>query len=435
MLLAVVLALGSKPSAVVLPAILLLVDWCIVSGSIGAVLGRRLWLHVASWSCLFLLFATGAVSALWRTEGLAGAGFERVGTTPIAYAFSQISAAGVYARVLIDPSAMSIDHGQEALEPTWTFLVGGAVVFGLMLLLVLGGVRRHWWVLIPASIMLCMLPTSSIVPLADPVADHRLHLALLPIVLGVVLLVVGVLRRVPENGRVPSTALVLVLLLAALGGEAAAVQVRNADYADPIRLWNTVAERRPRHVRGLVNRAAIALEQGRFEDAARDLSAAEGLQPTNPVVLVNLAILDLRDGRPESTLSRLKMAESARPDDPVLHAARGDAMRDLGRGEEAAAAYTVSLRLQPNDVVTLLARGNALASIDRLDEAALDFERAAELASDPGLRASARFNEGNMRFIQGARDEAIVAYEAALDADPSHAEAAPWLREARSNGG
>ena len=129
------------------------------------------------------------------------------------------------------------------------------------------------------------------------------------------------------------------------------------------------------------------------------------------------------------------MAEFARQDDPVLHAARGDAMRDLGRAEEATSAYSESLRLQPDNVVTLLARGNALASIDRLEEAALDFRRAAEMSSDPGLRASARFNEGNMRFIQGSMDEAIAAYEAALVADPSHAEAARWLREARSNGG
>ena len=435
MLVAVVLALGSKPTAVVLPAILLLVDWCIIAGTFRGVLARRRMLHVAVWSCLLVLLATGAIQALWKSEGLAGVGFQRVGTTPIAYAFSQVSAAGVYARVLVDPSAMSIDHGIEALEPRWTFVLGGTVVAGLLALLVLGGIRRKWWMLIPASIILCMLPTSSVVPLVDPVADHRLHLALLPIVLGIVVSLDWILRRVPEPGRLPATMLALVMLVATLAAEGAAVQVRNADYADPVRLWDTVAERRPRHVRGLVNRAAIALEQGRHDDAARDLSAAEVLQPNNPVVLVNLALLDLHGGRPEASLGRLQIAESARPDDPVLHAARGDALRDLDRNEEAVAAYTRSLRLQPDDVVTLLARGNALASIDRLEEAALDFGLAAASTSDPGLRASARFNEGNMRFIQGSMPEAITAYEAALVADPSHAEAARWLKEARANGG
>ena len=305
----------------------------------------------------------------------------------------------------------------------------------LLAWLVLGGIRRKWWMVIPASIILCMLPTSSLVPLVDPVADHRLHLALLPIVLGIVVSLGWILRRVPERGRLPATILALVMLVATLAAEGAAVQVRNADYADPVRLWDTVAERRPRHVRGLVNRAAIALEQGRHDDAARDLSAAEVLQPNNPVVLVNLALLDLHGGRPEASLGRLQIAESARPDDPVLHAARGDALRDLDRNEEAVAAYTRSLRLQPDDVVTLLARGNALASIDRLEEAALDFRLAATSTSDPGLQASARFNEGNMRFIQGSMSEAITAYEAALVADPSHAEAARWLKEARANGG
>ena len=433
-LVSIVMALGSKPTAVVLPALLLLVDWSIVAGSWRVLLDRRRGLHVAAWSCLLVLMGTGAVQSLWRSEGLAGVGFDGVGTTPIAYAISQVSAAGVYARVLIDPAAMSIDHGVEALQPTWTSISGILIITTLLVLLVIAIVRRAWWVVIPGAVLLCMLPTSSVVPLVDPVADHRLHLALLPIVIGVVAVAARTLKALPAAGRPAGAGLAAVLLAAILVGEGLAVRHRNADYADPVRLWNTVAERRPRHVRGLVNRAAIALQDGRYEDASRDLSAAEVLQPTNPVVLVNLALVDLHDQKPESALRRLAVASSVRADDPVLHAARGDALRDLGRNAEAVTAYGDSLRIQPGDVVTRIAMGNALASIDRLDEAAIEFRLAASGASDSGVRASARFNEGNMLFILERMPEAITAYEAALAADPSHSEAAFWLEEARSHG-
>lgn len=425
------LALVSKPVAVVLPAALLLVDRYVIAGDWRSVLVDRRTLHLASWACLSVLLLTDAVQALFRSDGLSGAGFVGTGVSSLDYLTAQISAVGVYARVLFDPGAMSIDHGFEALEPTWTWVVGSAVIVGTLVALVLGARRNAWWTVLPSTIVLAMLPTTSVVPLADPVADHRIYLATLPLVLGVGVAVAAAIRRLPASRRRAGIGVALLLTGAVLVAEAIAVDRRNADYAEPRVLWDVVTERRPDHVRGRVNRAAVALAEGRVDDASRDLLVASRIQPGNPVVLMNLALIDLQEARPEAALEKLAIARLARDDDPVLHAARGDALRDVGRPELAAEAYARSIQLQPGDVPTRIARGNALAACERLDAAAIEFARAAELADDVGLRASARFNEGNMRFIQGRMADAVLAYEAALIADPGHGEARRWLEEAK----
>ncbi len=434
----VVLAMASKPAAVALPAILIVLDTGILTRSWSATRRARGGLHlVIIGATVATLVWTGALEGLIDTDGQrSGAGAGVVGVGPLDYAASQVRAIGVYAHVAVDPSAMRIDHGAESLAPWWTLGVGVVAMMFAAGVIAIGLVRRAWWVVLPITLVLVLLPTTSIVPLADPVADHRLHLALLPVVIGLVAVVVAAGRRLGEWTPRAATAwwtgaglATLVVLVA----DATAIGRRNQDYADPQRLWAEVLETRPGHVRALVNRAAAALAVGDDVAAARDLAVAADIEPGNPVLLVNLAILDVRRDRPEAALERLAVAEKARPRDSALHAARGDALRAVGRPEGAIESYETALQLQPGDVILRLALGNALTDLDRLDEAADSFAEAAMLASDPRLVASARFNEGNMRYRQDRLAEAIVAYESALVADPEHAGARRWLGHARED--
>lgn len=434
----IVLAVASKPAAVVLPAVLLAIDAAILTGSCRAAWHARRALHLTAVAAtIATLLATGALLGLVDTDGRrSGAGAGVVGVGPLDYAWSQVRAIGVYGRVAVDPSAMRIDHGAEALLPAWTPVVGVALLLATAAVTGIGATRRAWWIALPILLVLVLLPTTSIVPLADPVADHRLHLALLPVVVALVAAVVSIgrpLGRVVPGGAIAWWSVAVIGLLVTLVADAAAIGRRNADYADPARLWAEVLESRPDHVRGLVNRAAASLDAGDDEAAARDLAAAADIEPGNPVLLVNLAILDLRLDRPESALERLAVAERARPRDPALHAARGDALRSLGRSAEAIAAYESALAIQPSDAILWLALGNARTDLEQLDEAAEAFATAAATAVEPRLVASARFNEGNMRYRQDRLDEAIVAYEAALAADPDHAAARQWLGHARED--
>jgi len=429
-----ILALLAKPSAVFAPLLLFLLDSLVLAGSPREAVRRRGLLHAALWASLLTLVGTGAVRGLLAPDGtITGSGLGVVGTGPLEYATSQVRAIGLYATLVVNPSGMSIDHGREALDDPRLALAGGLVIGLAVGMLAAGVARRRWWGFLPAWFLVALAPTSSVVPLADPAADHRMYLPLAPIALGSACLVawsVAAARRVsPGVGRAAGAA-ALLAAIATIVAEARATDARNRLYADPAALWSEVLARRPDHVRALVHRGGVALEQDRLDEAERDLLAAVAIEPGHPAALMNLGLVDLRRDRPAEALERLDLVASTYTFNPTLHAARGDALRGLGRPAEAADAFAMAGRRDPRDPHWPLLRGNALTEAGRLEEAAESFRIAAEVADDRAIRASALFNLGNTRFRQERHAEAAEAYRAALEARPDHAQAAEWLAEA-----
>ena len=206
---------------------------------------------------------------------------------------------------------------------------------------------------------------------------------------------------------------------------------RNALYRDPSLLWSSVLEQRPDHVRGLVNRAAVSLDLGRYAIAEQDLLRAESIEPGNPNVQLNLARLDIEYGRFDDALERSDRVLGVFSDNALLHTIRGDANRGLGRPEDALLAYDLAIAQDSQDPVLELVRGNVLSDLGRLDEAAQSYALSAALARAEGrIAASAFFNLGNTRFMQEQYREAAASYRRALEAWPQHPNAADGLEEA-----
>ena len=60
-------------------------------------------------------------------------------------------------------------------------VAGVAILAAMLTLTVLGARRRAWWWTLPACAMLALLPTTSVVPLADAAVDHRMYLPLVAV--------------------------------------------------------------------------------------------------------------------------------------------------------------------------------------------------------------------------------------------------------------
>lgn len=429
---ATLLALLAKPTAVSAPAVLLALDAFVIAGSPRAALARRWALHGAIWMTPLVLLATGAVRALVSDGGrITGAGVGVAGASPLEYLALQPRAIGLYLELVAFPAGLSIDHGVEALANGRLAIVGWTAIVACVALSAFAVIRGRWWGILPAAFLLLLAPTSSVVPLADPAADHRMYLPLAAIAIAAVAATVWLVRRMSPALGVPATIAAALAAATLLALEARATATRNLAYADPESLWSDVVARRPDSVRALVNRAGLALDAGRLDEAERDLAAAAALEPGHPSLLLNLALLDLRRGRPEAALERLAIVERSLTFNPSVHAARGDALRSLGRHAEAAEAFALAGRRNPHDPLWPILEGNALTDDGRHAEAAESFSRAAELADDPQIRASALYNLGNARFRQSRFAEAADAYRAALDARPDHPEARTWLDESR----
>lgn len=432
---AVAFAMLSKPTAIAAPPLLLLLDWTCSGDRPASLLRRRGLPHLANFLTLLLLIPLGVVGGLLATDaGPKGAGLGVVGTTPLEYAQLQVRAMGLYLELTLWPAALSIDHGAAALAAPRLALVGGIAWAGLAIAAIAGSWRRRWWGAVAGGVLLLLAPTSTIVPLADPVAEQRFYLPLALLAAATAAAGAGVVAAAAQRGRGGMAMATMILLLGAVAvAEARATMRRNRTMTDPVLLWSEVLERRPDDARALLNRSQALIDAGRLDEAERDLGRLAAIDPGDPRAQLNLAIVDLERDRPAAALARLDLALRQLPRLAAVRAARGDALRALGRGPEAIVEFEAAMELRPYEPLLPLAIANTLADLGDDDASIGWLERAEELAlrgRRPELAASARFNLGNAHFRRGRYAEAIASYDATLRIDPSHSGALEWRREA-----
>lgn len=381
-------AVLSKPSAVTVPALLLAVDAAICTGSFAASLRERWIMHAACWASLLLLLPLGVVGSLIGDGGVArSAGFSVPGVDPLTYAWAELGALGIYAGELIRPALMSIDHGWTVIETApWPRIVGAVAVLSMLATLVVGLARRAWWWILGALPMLMLLPTSSVVPLRDPVADHRLYLALLGPVLAFVALAAGTAGRAGRGWRRAGSLVVMAAIVTAV----VTTINRNQAWCSPSRLWDPVIAMRPDDATALMNRSLSRLAAGDDDGARRDASAAFDARPSDGSAAAMLGVLEVRAGRPEEALGWLLRAESLGTRTASVRGAKGDALRALGRHAEAAEAYERASRRSPSSERLALLHGLSLAESGNMEAASVVLQRLAAEASDPAVTERAR---------------------------------------------
>jgi len=135
-----------------------------------------------------------------------------------------------------------------------------------------------------------------------------------------------------------------------------------------------------------------ALEQGRLDQAERDLIGVMALAPTHAEILRLFGTIQLMRGRPRDAVAALESAAAQRADDPQIHNA-------LGGAYEALADY---------------------------DRAVAALRRACETGPD---LAPCWFNYGRVLFVTGAAEAAIEALRKTLKLAPQHAHARAMLAE------
>jgi hypothetical protein len=167
-------ALATKEVAVVLPALVLAVDVLLVTGSLSQSLRR----HRALYLTLGAPVALTLIVGLWlRPEVVAGLlRGDGQGISRGQYAASQAGVVLEYARLVLWPRSLSVDHGvppvadlREALWPVVLVSAGlVATTWGLW--------RRRPVALLGIWPAVLLAPTSSVVPLRDLLVEHRMYL-------------------------------------------------------------------------------------------------------------------------------------------------------------------------------------------------------------------------------------------------------------------
>jgi len=417
-----VLALGSKAIAVTLP-----VAWLLLAATVPSADARTLLLGWRRRVLALLPFAAVDVWFATRTLGATAAhpdvGFSIPGLSPWSYLLTQLRVVMVYLRLLLWPSGQ---NGDWDFRVSRTLADPAVIVSGLCLVALAAGAvalvaRAGRWSGTSAGaarvagfgvlwFFLVLSVTSSLVPLSDPLVEHRVYLASWGVMAAVAVGLLLLLDEVPRRWLPMAIAAAVAVGWAA---PAAALYRRNAVWETAGAFWEDVVAKSPAKARGYMSLSYVAMGQGNLEEAIRLGNVALQLvRPQGPLyvpLLRNLGGIYLLLGRPYDAEVLLRRA--LEKDDAAVEILTNLAIalamkRDLDEAERVAAR---AVALAPSRAEGWNTLGRVKLARGLAQEALPMFERSIQL--DPDL-ATPRGNLGAALAALGRREEACAAWAA-----------------------
>jgi tetratricopeptide (TPR) repeat protein len=404
------LGMGTKEVMVSAPLIVFLYDRTFIAGSFreawqqrGRIYG---WL-ASSWLFLFCLVAS--------THGRGGtAGF---GSTISwwNYGLSQFPAVAHYLRLCFLPYPLVFDYGSAVLLPLSDVLPSAIVVVGLLAATIWALYRSPAIGFLGASFFAILAPSSSIIPVVtERMAEHRMYIALIPVV---VLTVAGIFRWLGRAAAPLCLAIAVLLICGTLK--------RNETYRSAEQIWADTVAKWPLNERSQNNLGNfLAKDPGGLNEAIEHYKEALRLAPRYADAHFNLGIaLAKIPGRTDEAIDQFEEVLRLKPDYTEAHYNLGvDLSTKPGRFNEAVAHYEEAVRQKPDYAEAHYNLGCALAMIPgRGNEAVAEFQLALRLKPD---QVEAHYNLGRvLEAMPGRLNEAIDQYEEAIRMNPGYAEA------------
>lgn len=365
-------AVFTKEHAAILPLVFLLADYFFNprEGSFSLEGIRKNWK-------LYLPLGLGGIAGIAYVGRVVFSsnttGFRMKDLTWSDYLFTQGRVLWTYLRLFVLPAGLNADYDIPISHSPFDH----GAIFGLIAfagLLTGAWVLRRKYPLAAFGIFafaILIAPTSSIVPIRDPIAERRMYLPFL----GLTLVVVELLRRLKmETGA----------LIATLGGILAICAVgtyRRAEvWSSPLTFWTDATEKSPAKARPHFQLAYAQYESGRCDLASEEYGRTAKLQPISYELALDWAIALDCANRAQEAIQKLDQAaaleRSAHP-----HAEKARILMKLARSQEAFAALAVAEGIDPTFEYIYVYRGGLFESRGDYASAAGQFTKA--LAINP----------------------------------------------------
>ncbi len=407
------LGMGSKAVMVTAPLTALLYDRAFLSVSFRAALQRRYPLYIGLVATLGILVVTGVAHGVLDTAQAANrsVGFGFKGITPWAYALTQPGVIVHYLRLSFWPDPLCLDYAWPAAA------TAGRIVPPLVVVLILvGGTAwslraRPWLGFVGAWFLLILAPTSTIIPIRDPLVEHRMYLPLAAVLL---LVVLGAFHAVEwligadawRRKAIARTGLAIALGLA--GALAYATSQRNHAYQSDTTIWRDVVSKRPDNARGHLKYGAGVGDLGEAERAFR---RAIELRPDYADAHYNLGLVHNARGELSKAIDAYRRAVDHNPKHAQAQYNLANALSRRGEGDAAVEAYMKAIDADPQHDNAQFNLGIALHERGDLDGAAARYR--AVLRINPEFGRAMR-NLGHVLLAQGRKDDASAQFGAAL---------------------
>lgn len=321
------LGLGAKETMATLPLAVILLDFQKDSGVVAGI--RRNWRWWAG-----IPFALAA-SFLWfrlyftLTKSVG----PQTGISPIGYFYSSWRAWLTYFRLMLFPVSLNADYesvlSRSPFENGAIYSLVALIVVGVLLYLARAKFPFLWVGF--ALAWLFLLPSNSIIPLAEQVAERRAYLPMF----GAALAVADLFARSPLRER----SIVWVGAAASIVFGIASFD-RASYWGDPLKLWTDAATKSPSRSRPKYWRGMYLMRIGRCQEAASSIEESTRLSTeTDPhqigIVVGQLAFARSCVGDAQGTVQAVDRALSLDPVASDMYALKARTLIGLGRNGEA----------------------------------------------------------------------------------------------------
>ena len=403
-----VLAMGTKETAIMLPAVLLAYEAFIMRYARGDDDQTR-WLVG-----LLSLVTLSAVIVWWlldfRPLEMIAATYANRDFTPYQRLLTQLRVLGDYIGLVCfpHPSRLNLDHhvvlSQSWTQPLSTLIWGVCFVFALAVAVIRARVLpiaafAVFWFFLNLAV------ESSVLGL-ELMFEHRMYL---PSTMMILVAVLALDRLAGERWAVAP----VVLCIAAVVLGAWTLE-RNRVWQTHLAIWQDAAVKSPDKARPQ-NKWGVALEQqGRLEEAAGQFGRAIAIDADFTHAHFNLGNIMHRMGRPKEAALHYRNAIATDADYAPAYTNLGRIFAETGDVEKAAANYRRALQLDPHQGNAYNSLGKLLADQHRWEEALEQYRRAMIVEPDA---PEAYSNAAGAAAVMGDPAAAARYYRLALERD------------------
>jgi len=429
------LSCGTKEIVIVLPALLLFVDWFFLSQQEWSSFKKRIWVHA-----LFDLFFLGLMAHYLGPKTITDAVQLKMSTgnnrgniltphafdviTPFQYLMSELKVIVHYLFMFIWPFNISVEYDWKVEQSL--FSVG--VLPYLILLVALAAftinaiVKKKYSVFTFGMLwfFVAIAPRSTIIPSPELVCDYKTYLAsvgmmfmlAVPLV-KLFLYIVGFVQKIqplPDlfASKQTQTALMVVLLLP-VGFSAYS---RNKIWETCVGFWQDNAKQAPGKARVHNNLGVALSEAGKIDEALVAYKKAIELDSNYSDPLSNIAVAYSLKGQIDDAINSLKSALHICPNYPEAYNNIGTLLLQKKQYEEAERALNIAIQLRPY-------YGKAYYNLARMAEEQKNDEKAWEYlkkATQGDLDVpEVFFKLGQMGLRVKKYKEAVIAFEQVID--------------------
>jgi tetratricopeptide (TPR) repeat protein len=407
-----VLDLLSKPMAVTLPFVLLLLDYWPLHrfapqtptrpGGIpkGLILEKIPLMALAAAACVVTYFAAGKAVMSAALAPMPA----RIGNALVSCV--------VYLRQMVWPAELAVFYPYPGKSPPlWEWAPA------LLLLTVFSGVvlaswrKRPWLVTGWLWYLGMLVPVIGIVPIGSFAhADRNTYLPQIGLYVLLTWAAAGMTagwryRRLIQGGG----------CAAILGALSYCAHTQTSCWRNSELLWKHTLSCTTGNYPAHYNLGNEFVKQGRLDEAIGQFRKALDIQPASYDACYNLANALFRQGQLEDAIPQYRKALAIAPNNAEARNNLGNALAMKGDFEAAIAQYQKALQIQPGYADAHFDLGRVLLKQGQRDEAVAQFRKVVEIKPQD---AEARNDLGRALLLKGEDKEAVDSWQQALEINP-----------------